>query len=74
MDKTMNTTPAPTPPLDLTESAAGEEDPGAGIDIPATPGAREAPCPDCGGSGRRAGGVCPTCHGTGKLAVGAGGA
>ena len=39
----MNTPFAPTPPLDLSESAAGEEDPGAGIDMPASPGASDQP-------------------------------
>lgn len=39
-------TPTPTaPPLDLTESAAGEEDPGAGIEIPAETGASSSGVP-----------------------------
>jgi len=29
--------PAPQPPIDLTESVAGEEDPGAGIEVPLPP-------------------------------------
>jgi hypothetical protein len=79
-------------PIDLAESVAGEEDPGASIDIdqrptgaqepmrpgdeaPAgTPGTGEDICPDCGGSGKRAGRECPTCQGTGRVTVGIGGA
>jgi hypothetical protein len=92
--------------IDLTESVAGEEDPGASIDMaveagksdqpasrrgdkssdaqapmspgdeapPGTPGTGEKVCPDCGGSGKRAGGDCPTCQGTGKVTAGIGGA
>jgi DnaJ-class molecular chaperone len=99
----MKTTHAPT---DLEQSVAGEEDPGASIDIdqrasaksdqpaaggrrpsgaqapmspgdeapPGTPGTGEDVCPDCGGSGRRAGRECPTCQGPGKVTVGIGGA
>jgi hypothetical protein len=79
---------------DLEQSVAGEEDPGAAIDIdqhasrksapapmspgdqapPGTPGTGEDVCPDCGGSGKRAGRDCPTCLGTGKVTVGIGGA
>jgi hypothetical protein len=68
-------------PVDLETSVAGEEDPGASNDIgsareaPArTPGTGEDVCPDCGGSGQRAGRECATCHGTGKVTVGIGGA
>lgn len=69
--------------IDLTESAAGEEDPGASIDmsispgdeaVPGTPGTGEDVCPSCGGSGRRASGICPVCQGTGKVTAGIGGA
>lgn len=67
-------------PLDLSESVAGEEDPGASIDIapgdqaaPGTPGAGDTVCPACGGSGRRGVGDCPECQGTGKVVVGIGG-
>jgi hypothetical protein len=46
-----------------------------GDEAPAgTPGTGEKVCPDCGGSGRRAGGACPTCGGTGKITAGIGGA
>jgi hypothetical protein len=76
-----------TTPVDLQTSVAGEEDPGAsneigsarpmapGDEAPAgTPGTGEDVCPDCGGSGVRAGRECPTCHGSGKVTVGIGGA
>ena len=72
------TVPAPTgsgpngEELDLAESVAGEEDPGASIDIPATP--QRKPCVACGGSGKQAGGTCPVCQGTGQVAAGSGGA
>lgn len=109
------TSPAPlgTGPMsdeiDLGESVAGEEDPGASIDLPAaaapagrsdqpagargdqptgaqapmspgdeaapgTPGTGEDVCPECGGSGKRAGADCPMCQGTGRITVGIGGA
>jgi len=75
-------------PIDLGESVAGEEDPGASVDMalpdkpmspgdeaPAgTPGTGEKTCPTCGGSGRLAGGTCPECEGTGKITAGIGGA
>ena len=73
--------------LDLAQSAAGEEDPGAAIDLaqaaarprkaaqPAvTPGTGEGVCPNCGGSGRAANGACLVCGGTGTVAAGTGGA
>jgi len=67
------------------ESAAGEEDPGASLDLPqAQPGDEAAPgtqgtgegiCRECGGTGRAEGGEpCPSCSGTGKVTVGIGGA
>jgi hypothetical protein len=66
--------------IDLATSVAGEEDPGASNEIgsaneaPAgTPGTGEKQCPDCGGSGQRAGRACPTCGGTGKVTAGIGG-
>jgi hypothetical protein len=76
--------------IDLGESVAGEEDPGASIDVPdaeaspamgpgdealpAAPGPGEEVCPDCGGSGKRDGQDCHTCQGTGGVIVGVGGA
>jgi len=62
--------PVSTEPLDLAESVAGEEDPGASLDVPMT----EDLCPRCGGSGKLAGRDCPECQGTGKVTVGIGGA
>lgn len=70
-------------PIDLSESVAGEEDPGASIDMavspadeaPAgTPGTGDKPCPDCGGTGKLAGRTCPECEGTGKVTAAIGGA
>lgn len=73
-----------------TESVAGEEDPGASIDmavphgtppthpgdeaVPGTPGTGEAVCARCGGTGRIDEGPCPECGGTGKVIRGIGGA
>jgi DnaJ-class molecular chaperone len=48
--------------------APGDEAP------PGTAGTGEDVCPDCGGSGRKAGGICPTCLGKGTVTVGIGGA
>jgi DnaJ-class molecular chaperone len=48
--------------------APGDEAP------PGTAGTGDDVCPDCGGSGRKAGGVCPTCLGKGTVTVGIGGA
>lgn len=77
-------------PVDLAaESVAGEEDPGASIDLaapagapmslgdeapPGTPGTGEDICPRCGGSGKLGASDCPECGGTGKVTVGIGGA
>lgn len=69
----------------VTESVAGEEDPGAANDLSSvhpgdeaargTPGTGEGICRGCGGNGRTAAGApCPTCGGTGKVIVGIGGA
>lgn len=72
--------PAPRPddPLDLETSVAGEEDPGASIDLAnvpaAAPGTGQPACPRCGGSGRVGALACPECQGTGKVDAGAGGA
>ena len=84
------TTPAGSPaapaPVDLAaESVAGEEDPGAAIDVPGTPmapgdqappgtpGTGEGLCPRCGGTGRIGETECPDCAGTGKIIEGIGG-
>ncbi len=67
------------------ESVAGEEDPGASLDMsgtinpgdeaPAgTPGTGENICRACGGSGRVGEASCPACDGSGKVTVGVGGA
>ena len=69
--------PTKNDPIDLTDSDAGEEDPGASIDLqdPAAarkPGAAQKACPQCGGSGRIGATSCPTCQGTGKVVAGAG--
>jgi hypothetical protein len=69
-------------PVDLsTESVAGEEDPGASLDLPpandvpsATPGTGENVCPKCGGSGKVVGITCTECQGSGKVTRGIGGA
>lgn len=64
-----------------TESVAGEEDPGAWLDLPVAaggkspdasipptpPGSRENVCPRCAGSGKLAGADCPACGGAGKV-------
>ncbi len=69
--------------IDLSESVAGEEDPGASIDFPISPGDEAPPgmpgtgegvCPTCGGSGRSPTGECPVCKGTGKVTSGISGA
>ncbi|WP_201258571.1 hypothetical protein [Bordetella sp. H567] len=41
---------------------------------PGTPGTGEAPCPDCGGTGRKDGVECTQCGGTGKVIKAVGGA
>lgn len=68
----MNQPPAPAPtfgPVDLSESVAGEEDPGASLDLPVgRPSTGRDACPTCGGSGKIASGTCPDCHGSGKRA------
>ncbi|AWK87213.1 hypothetical protein [Azospirillum thermophilum] len=35
--------------------------------VPGTRQTGEAPCPDCGGSGRLGGQSCPTCGGSGRI-------
>lgn len=64
-------TPLASPPEDLAESAAGEEDPGSAIDLAITTG--DDTCPRCGGSGKLAGRDCDLCQGTGKVTAGIGG-
>ena len=63
-------------PEDLSQSVAGEEDPGASIDMaraaaasparPDQPATAETVCSTCGGSGKVAAETCPECQGTGK--------
>lgn len=48
--------------------APGDEAP------PGTPGTGEDVCPECNGSGRKAGKACPNCAGTGRITRGIGGA
>ena len=60
-------------PVDLSESVAGEEDPGASLDLPppppgSLPEGATGKCIPCGGSGKLAAGPCPDCRGTGKSA------
>ncbi len=71
----MNTKTDLNEDLDLQESAAGEEDPGAGIEgiAPPTavqpdmqPGGVDA-CPECAGTGRTGELECPGCAGTGHV-------
>ena len=68
--------PAKSDPIDLTNSVAGEEDPGASIDVQdraddGTPATRATPCPQCGGTGRIGASACPACKGTGVVSAGA---
>jgi hypothetical protein len=78
----MNRPHDPAPVDWASESAAGEEDPGASVEPMApgdeaprgAPGTGEKPCPRCGGSGKLAGVTCPECQGTGKVNAGIGGA
>ncbi len=76
INQTMTTPSPPTPstpaPPELTQSAAGEEDPGSSLDIaPRSPKARVPvagadSCPKCMGLGKLASGTCPDCHGSGN--------
>lgn len=74
-------------PIDLAQSVAGEEDPGASVELatgadaptpdqapPGTPGTGETVCPRCGGTGQLSGRTCPECEGSGRINVGIGGA
>ena len=63
-------TPLASPPEDLAESAAGEEDPGSAIDLAIA--TDSGSCPQCGGRGKLAGLDCSMCQGTGKVAAGTG--
>lgn len=63
-------TPLASPPEDIAESAAGEEDPGSAIDLAIAAG--DGNCPQCGGSGKVAGLDCSMCQGTGKVPAGTG--
>jgi DnaJ-class molecular chaperone len=80
----MNTKHDPAPVDLASESAAGEEDPGASIDFGTAdaagvaartaagaeqPAAGDGRCPACGGSGKVAGITCRQCEGTGKATV-----
>ncbi|MBI2771210.1 MAG: hypothetical protein HYX47_16415 [Burkholderiales bacterium] len=65
----MNQPTAPAEPVDLAgESVAGEEDPGASIDLALATG--EQRCHTCGGTGMLNGAACPDCEGTGKVITG----
>jgi DnaJ-class molecular chaperone len=72
----------PTEPIDLKQSVAGEEDPGASLDVAVAeaagtatkPGTGENVCLRCGGSGRLGASDCPDCGGTGKITTGIDGA
>ena len=55
-----------------TESVAGEEDPGASVELLLDKD--ELRCHTCGGTGMLNGAACPDCDGRGKIAVGIGGA
>lgn len=79
------TGPKPEPPELSNQSVAGEEDPGAAVEVPpmqpgdeapaGTPGTGETLCRSCGGTGRSDDGKpCPECGGTGKITAGIGGA
>ncbi|MFC5497725.1 hypothetical protein ACFPOE_09285 [Caenimonas terrae] len=69
----MSTPAPPSPtlgPVDLSESVAGEEDPGASLDLPVgKPSTGGNVCPSCGGSGKLASGTCPACKGSGRSAA-----
>ena len=60
------------------ESVAGEEDPGASLDMPASASSSSSSGgslgSECGGSGQFGASACPRCNGSGKVAVRQGGA
>lgn len=74
----MNTPTHPAKPVDISEeSVAGEEDPGAALDLPqrGTPAAAALEegndtCRSCAGGGMLNGGPCPDCGGTGRVGGG----
>ena len=55
-------------PADRSRMAPGDEA------APGTPGTGEDICPECHGSGKKAGKRCENCAGTGKIVRGIGGA
>jgi hypothetical protein len=55
-------------PADRSQIAPGDEA------APGTPGTGEDICPECHGSGKKAGKRCENCAGTGKIVRGIGGA
>ena len=69
----MNSRDTSQPPVDpAADSVAGEEDPGATLDLVAadmTAGTdtRQEPCAHCGGTGRVGDVNCPVCEGSGKV-------
>ncbi len=75
----MNTAPAPAParPVDIAEeSVAGEEDPGAALELPPHGAAAAVKLNEdndfsraCGGDGMLNGGPCPDCEGTGRIGM-----
>lgn len=61
--------------MDAQAMNSGDEDMKPGDEVPpGTPGAGEALCRACGGSGQVADDPCPDCGGTGKIRQGVGGA
>ncbi|RYF41949.1 MAG: hypothetical protein EOO25_08275 [Comamonadaceae bacterium] len=73
----MNNASAPAQPVDIAEeSVAGEEDPGASLDLPPRGAAAAVKlnedndfCRACGGDGMLNGGPCPDCDGTGRISA-----
>jgi hypothetical protein len=75
----MNQPTAPAQPVDLaTESVAGEEDPGASVELASgTPEAAPTGtaelsndfCRACAGTGLLNGGPCPDCEGSGRVGL-----
>lgn len=57
-----------TAPRPFSPPRPGDEAP------PGTPGTGEDICPECNGSGKKAGKPCPNCAGTGRIVRGIGGA